>query len=741
LIVEPAPGKDTVGSQKACREQPPAQSSLQEATDANRPYDERRGAYENVLQLCPDDVSIYAPFAALLLEHNEGESALAWLRRGLEIAPGNPSLAASEGVALLAIGKPDEAAAVLEKVPREGRNAFYLGLAYRALRKHKEAQRALRQAFETGFEDPYVLYVLIEQDRAAGDKEVGLSDFRTFYERFPNSPWLHMLYGDAYMARNDDLNAEPEYEQVLKLAPDLPTVNFHLGYIAFRRADYPAAERHFRKEIESGSNLPEAHFYLGTALRRLGKNSEALPFLEQAVIRDPNYILAYNELAAAQKEAGRIEDAIHTMSAGEQRFPEEAAFPAQLASLLKRLGRTEEAAKEAEKATTLSQRNNPILRGGAGSAGIVPSVHANQSSPASTHQSPPSVSQAGDTGHVVKSGSAGKSPAAPARDSLDSSLEPLNRCVMRSDSNCATQALAKIHGSIKDSPEYLALEAQTFSLQRRKEEALAAINHAIEIAPKNYRFLMIQGQIYQSFNDQPSAIQSFLQAAQLQPHSSEAFYFLGMSFFFLEDHPRAERHFQTAITLDVRNHRAIFMMAVTKMVAFKLPEAKGYFEQALSLQPGNPFYHLHFGILRARMGDRAAAIRQVRTAERLDPSYALTHYNLGHLYEETGDYLAARGELEKATQIQPSLAEPFYQLGLVYRHLGMMEDSQRAYERFQKLMAEQKQSVLDPVESTLVMGDPGLQPGAGEKGAGTLDPQPGSQSAPQIPQSSHHDVN
>jgi len=93
--------------------------------------------------------------------------------------------------------------------------------------------------------------------------------------------------------------------------------------------------------------------------------------------------------------------------------------------------------------------------------------------------------------------------------------------------------------------------------------------------------------------------------------------------------------------------------------------------------------------------------------------------------------------LEKATQIQPSLAEPFYQLGLVYRHLGMKEDSRKAYEKFQTLMAEEKQRVLDPVESTLLTADPQQQPGAGERGKEASDPQPDSASVPPISQSSN----
>ena len=147
----------------------------------------------------------------------------------------------------------------------------------RALRSHKEAQQSFLKAFLLGYNDPYVLYVLIEQDRMLGEKEAGLRDFQTFYERFPNSPWLHMLYGDAYMAKNDDRSAEAEYEQVVKLAPNLPIVQFQLGYIDFKRASYVDAEAHFRKEIASNPVFASPYLYLGATLRRLAKNARPCP--------------------------------------------------------------------------------------------------------------------------------------------------------------------------------------------------------------------------------------------------------------------------------------------------------------------------------------------------------------------------------------------------------------------------------------------------------------------------------
>ena len=371
-IVSGARGQAAPGDRNNCRAQPGVQSFLAQAQDTKRSYEERKKAYESAAQVCSQDSSIDTAISALLLEHQDGKAGFAWARRGLQLAPGDPALTVYEGISLLLLGQPDQALAILEKAPATAKNEFYLGMAHRALREHKQAQEALSKAFSLGFNDPYLLYVLIEQDHALGEKEAGLKDFRTLYERFPDSPWLHMLYGDAYMAKLDNANAESEYEQVVKLAANLPIVHYQLGYINFERAKYPAAEEDFRKEIVNNPTFALAYLYLGATLRRLGRNAEALPILQQAVVRDPNYVLAYNELATAQKEAGKIEDALRTLQEGERRFPEEAAFPAQLAGLLRRLGRPEQAKSEAEKAARLSSKNNPVHHGAPSSPDLSP---------------------------------------------------------------------------------------------------------------------------------------------------------------------------------------------------------------------------------------------------------------------------------------------------------------------------------------------------------------------------------
>ncbi|HEY6293792.1 MAG TPA: tetratricopeptide repeat protein [Terriglobia bacterium] len=707
------PDKAQAADSQPCRAREPARSLVEQAQDQHRSYDARLKSYRSAIQSCPSDGALYADVSALLLQHQDGAGALAWARRGLTVAPGYASLATNLGIAQLLVGQPEEALATLKTIAPSARSFFYLGMAYRAVRDPQQARQALAKAFSLGYEDPYLLYVLIEQDREAGDKQAGLDDFRTLYERFPNSAWLPMLYGDAYAARNDNAHAEDEYRRAAQLDPNLPVVHYQLGYLAFARGDYSKAVGEFRREIAVDPAFAGAYLYLGTSLRRLGEDAEALPLLQQAVARDPNYALAYRSLAVAQIDAGQLQPALETLRTASQRFPEEPAFPAQMAGLLKRLGRAQEASQEAQEAELLSQKSNPLHPGLAPGAAadllLKPTDGPNEGANQDAVAGPPapkasSNSSPSDSGSVLSPG--GPSPASSTTKAqsrnLDRSLVPLFECVERSDAACATSALARVKDTARTSPDYLELEARTLTLKRQKDAALADIAKAIQLAPHEYRYVMAQGEIYQSFNDQPSAIRCFLQADQLQPHVSGTFYFLGMSFFFAEDYARAKKHFQEALQLDPNNDRAAFMLGVSNMIDFKLEEAKPYFQLALKLNPNNPFCHLHYGILLSRSGDNDAALAELRTAEKLDPSYALTHYNLGHLYKETEKYPEARLELETAVRLRPSLAEALYQLGSVYHHLGMEAESQRAYQQFEQASLAEKRQVADPMESDIL---------------------------------------
>ena len=627
----------------------------------------RISAYEKAIRFCQQGPAVYNNLAILLLHRQDYATARDWIRRGLAITPRDPSLTQDLGVALLSLGKPESALPVLQSLPTTAKAEFYLGMAYRALRDHEEARQAFAKSFALGSDDPYVLYALIEQDRALHDAKDGLQDFQTFSERFPHSAWLHLLLGNAYISRRDNTGAEAEYRQAVQLDPKLPLAHFQLGRIAFNRSDYSQALQDFETEIGVDPAFGEAYLYAGTSLRRLGKNSPALPYLEEAVARDPNSPLTYRELAVAQIQAKQLRAAVRTLEEAERRFPREPAFPAQLARLLQESGDAREAAGQAKLAETLSRQGNKSI-----------SERAQPASPA------------------------------PAGSPGSSRVEKLRRCVDREDAHCTAETLDLISSkSLEDNTDDLNLKAKALNLLHQNQQALVTIQEAIKNDPHQAAYFITEGRIYQRLGNQVAAMKSFLQAEQLQPGTAPPVYYIGMSFFILGNdnndnqyYDRAARHFRTALELDPHDDRAEFMLGVVNAVEFNLNKAKSDLEKALKMKPGNAYYHLHYGLVLSRLGDFAGGRREMKAAEELDPSYARTHFHLGELDAQMGDYSEARKELETAVHLEPQFSSAYYTLGSVYHHLGLNDKSREAFQKFQETKSRGQQNE-DPVESSI----------------------------------------
>lgn len=651
-------GKET----PKCSKRTDFETLIARGRDSKIPLPVRKNALNEAVNICPQNPEGYEGLTALYLQQQDFRQALNWVHGGLQAAPENANLLLELGTILLSSGHPEQALVVFKGLPDNAKTEFYLGMTYRALRDHKQAQRALSKSFAMGNRDPYVLYALIEQDHYLRDTKAGLKDFQTFYQSFPQSPWLHLLLGNAYSARHDVANAEAEYKKAAAINPDLPVVHFSLGLISFTRGDYTAAIQDFRKEIKVDPEFGRAYLYLGTTLRRVGKNSEALIYLKEAIARDPNFALAYSALASSQIEAGQSKQALKTLQEGERRFPKEAAFPARLSQLMRTLGDARGAKKQSALAESLSQKGNPVIHG------VSPLKDAASKPPESSR------------------------------------LQKAQQYLKQGNVQGASQALSEIKDTTaRNDPQFYNLEAQILNLEKKRKDAIDVIKKAIAADPKKPEYWMTQGRIYQVMGNQEEAIKSFLRAGEMEPSPAEAVYYIGLSFFLMGNHynqhkyyVRAAQHFKTALKLDPHFDKAEFMLGAVNSVEFKLPQAKVNFERALQMAPQNPYYILHYGILLSRMGDTAAALREMKRAEQLNPTYARAYFNLGSLEARIGSYKEAKEQLEAGIRLDPEYKEAYYTLGRVYQRLGMSEKSQEALRKFQQLKT-QEQNNYEPV--------------------------------------------
>ena len=153
------------------------------------------------------DVAAYREHTSRLIANHDYPAALAEISKGLALAPSDSRLLMSQAIALHGVGQYKASLDVLQTLPPTAESRFYMGLDCRATGDHKSAQKYLAEARELGLRDPYALYSLIEEDHALGDKTAGLDHYRAFVNEYPDSPWLHVLYANAYALKEKEAEA------------------------------------------------------------------------------------------------------------------------------------------------------------------------------------------------------------------------------------------------------------------------------------------------------------------------------------------------------------------------------------------------------------------------------------------------------------------------------------------------------------------------------------------------------
>jgi len=147
----------------------------------------------------------------------------------------------------------------------------------------------------------------------SGDDAAARLQFQDFFERFPNVPWSHFVYGYLLFA-TDSAGALREWRREVQIAPDNPTANSTLAW-ALLLADQPAEALPFAQKAESLE--PEkaiSQTILGRALAETGDLDAGFTHLNEALRLDPGSLEAHFALAKADALAGRTLDAARERS-------------------------------------------------------------------------------------------------------------------------------------------------------------------------------------------------------------------------------------------------------------------------------------------------------------------------------------------------------------------------------------------------------------------------------------------
>ena len=428
--------------------------------------------------------------------------------------------------------------------------------------------------------------------------------------------------GVAALSRNDLTTAKREFEEVVRLAPNIEQGHSALGTVLVRSGDMTAGIRELQKAAAMNAADTGAEENLAMALEQDGKPALAVPWfarLEAKAQEDHRPLPVALEAAYARTLA-----ATHQPAAAQARMKEALQQSPRDAQLWDQLGTLQAQQREwsaADESFTRAVQLNPNL--------------------AMAHL------------HLGLTLQAEQKPGA-----LDE--------VRRAD------ALAP------HNPVILSQLAQLLVAGGDDREAIPLLHEALAANPGSAADAYQLGLALQRTGEVSEAIPLLEKAASAESTNADVFTNLGMALCQVQRAKDAVPVLQKAVGLSPRNATARENLAAAYIQLSQFDDAVMQLREALRLSPEAPQLHYDLGLALKMKDDDADAIPEFEAAEKRNPSASEPPYALGMLYLQAGRYADAERELQTTLRLQPQNGDAWATLGSVENHLGKLPEAAKA---------------------------------------------------------------
>jgi len=236
----------------------------------------------------------------------------------------------------------------------------------------------------------------------------------------------------------------------------------------------------------------------------------------------------------------------------------------------------------------------------------------------------------------------------------------------------------------KDTDTYYK-EGLAFKQEGKVDQAIAALQKAVEKNPKHGMAWATLGGLYKLKKDIPKSIEAYEAATKLITKDKTLWRNLGTAYASanperLED---AKNALMTACKLDPKDAE---VRALLGTVRRKLKDYAGAIvdlEIAVKQKQDEPEWFHALGVAYRFSKREDDAIKMYEKAIALAPNEARYHFDLGAAWRRKDDPDKAIPEYEKATQLDPSNTEAWFDLGYMYKR---NKDNDKAIAAWQKYL-------------------------------------------------------
>ena len=591
--------------------------ALGDLHQANKEADLAATSYEQALAADPNHISSALELAAIeLLIRKDAQKGTAAIDQALTedrrplLGPAELARAeALKGAALAMTGKPDEAAASLERALKLDPTSSYAkatlaqlertrGALDKALPLYKDA--AAREPTNLEYTEGYLSALVASGKMADALKEVAAAN-----SRFPGNPRLAYLAGQVSEGLAKNKEAESNYLRAANGDPKGVDANLALArlYVASRRmAD---AKQQLALAVQKAPESAAVHSGRAELDLNDGALDSAASNFSLAIEKDPRFAPAHLGLGQVALVKGELDKAASEIEKALALEPHVKGGHLQKGLLLFKLGKLDPAIAELQIART----DDPKSARAATSLGAVQLAK----------------------GDLV--GAEGSEQAAV-------SLEP----------------------TLADAHFYL---AQVKSKRGEHPQAIEVMRRAVALAPKRADFHFQMGAVLREAKKMPDALEEWKLALELAPKHADTLEALGQAALDRGDSEGAAKFFEQALAAEPGRTREIALIGDCYFQSAKWKEAIAHYQKALQIDPS--LKQVYYKVARAysEKSQGADAITWYRKATEIDRDNPMPYYYLGFAFKESGkkkdavvafkSYLVRRPDADDKKEIEDEI--------------------------------------------------------------------------------------
>ena len=338
---------------------------------AQKKHARARQLCRQLLESHPDYVMLYIHMARLAMDQRDMAGALVPLEQALNIRPDDADTHHSMGLALVDLGRTEEAInhyqQALEARPDAAAETHTaLGLVLASIGKTEEAIRHHRAALR---ENPKLAdghNNLGTALSSQGKLDESITHLRKALRYNPEHAEAHYNLGYALYQQRQHDEAIDLFRKAIAIKPDLVEAQYNLAMAMAQRGKPDEAIHHYRQAIRFKPDLARAWNNLANLLARQGQLDEAIEHYERAVEAQSDYAFAHIGLASALRVKGEFNRALVHFGEANRLLPNQPMAIGGMAWILttspdEKVRRPEEAIRLAQQAAQLTQQRDPAV--------------------------------------------------------------------------------------------------------------------------------------------------------------------------------------------------------------------------------------------------------------------------------------------------------------------------------------------------------------------------------------------